>query len=786
MKTASFTPKTVCFGLALVFGLAGLFSSCLNPVGFPIDLRIQVSGEISIDNINSAEIQFINHTKSMDIEKIEIRRLLSDEEDTEPYPLDSRLMGGPHAGTKESILLRPIGTNAIATITTLAYDITITYRKAIPPLPVDESDQAAFTSLYDDPVLSADGEVSIKFGKGQLGDMALLPRGKTIVHFYRTLDGGIEIQIADPTQTQQANMIDYVQNVTVIDNPSNVNLNSIEVSVTSLPAVTVDFSDEVKDIIAGLHLKLADVENAINNVAANTLTAADVIANAILSGTSPYGNNYSLLIIQNWTAKTVSVKLSQTYSFNGSPFQTDWGVYLGEMSSGLRQRYAVLKNGAWDAEARVTGYDPAIPYSNIVVPAQKYLHIYETNSGYASYASEKEFDLNRPDLSSKYKNLYGTIEVRNYSQTRLAGVSFVSREGTNDPFHILDVGPAHGANPGKVMSGLVVPGNYLITIRTHDGRLVFIDHETTIHQNISGATPADNHVDIYDSDIPPVVPATIYYTVSANGGPPAAQSDVAYTTTLLTFTFTSDPGDYIQITKSSGVATLGSLQRQTATTFAMPVTTSVAPMEVLHLSTTTAGIESGTKSVNVYHHHIQTPQPVITTRHFYKNSGVRNTMPLLRHQGHELDWFFEYETATYTDGVETGPRTTTTLNKFGSFDIDESNDTLDSDSDSDYVRFYQTGSWVNPNNSTRYARLRVGTWVSGAYMAKDKPPRTSGEWEFYTGLDFNEDLSALGIEIENMPEADVTRYFLIFSWTVHKPNYLPLTFTIQNADPPTP
>jgi hypothetical protein len=67
-------------------------------------------------------------------------------------------------------------------------------------------------------------------------------------------------------------------------------------------------------------------------------------------------------------------------------------------------------------------------------------------------------------------------------------------------------------------------------------------------------------------------------------------------------------------------------------------------------------------------------------------------------------------------------------------------------------------------------------------MAKDKPPRTSGEWEFYTGLDFNADLSALGIVIENMPKADVPWvYGLPFTRT--KYNYLPVTFTIQNRAP---
>ncbi|MDR1903525.1 MAG: hypothetical protein LBQ88_14770, partial [Treponema sp.] len=610
MKTTCFTPKPPCFGLvfAAALTLAGLVSSCVKPIGFPIDIKAQLTGEIGIDNINSAEIQFINHTKSMDIEKIEITRLLLGEDETAPYGLDSRLLGGPHAGTKESVLLRPIGTNAMATITTLAYEIEISYRKATAPVPVEASNKSVFERLKTE-----SGEGSIKFGKGQAGDMAVLPRGKTIVHFYRAANGDIELQVSDPTG--DANSVDYVQNVTVVDSGGGVNLNNLEVKLTSLPAVTVDFSDGVKKMIRDLHIKVTDVEKAVNNVAANTLTVAKVIADAILSGSSPYGNNYSLLLIQNWTARTAAVKLSQKYSFNGSTFQTDLNFgSLGQMSSGLGQQYAVLKNGAWDAGVDINGV--TISYPNIVLPAQKYLHIYEKTFGHNIYASEQEFgallagnvliDINQKYRSNEYK--YGRIEVQNYSSAELAGIGFLKRDDPSTKFVIQDITKGKGKtrdqvsgapnaemfNPGKSMSDGVLAGDYFITVLTKGGSIVMQDHATTIKAE-AFTSGNDNKIYIFEDDITVIPPVIINWTVSANGGPPAAQNQAAYTTTLLTFTFDSAPGNSIKFTKSGGTAAVGPLTKVDAKTFTMAVTTSVETQESLFFTTATANVAPGPK-----------------------------------------------------------------------------------------------------------------------------------------------------------------------------------------------
>jgi hypothetical protein len=734
----------------------------------------------------------------MDIEKIEIRRLLSGEEGIEPYPLDSRLLGGPHAGTKESILLRPIGTNAIGTVTTLAYDITITYRKAVPPLPVDDLDKEDFDLLDTE-----GGDISIKFGKDQEGDMAVLPRGKTIVHFYRTESGEIEITIADPTE--QANLIDYVQNVTVIDNASSVNLGSIEVALTSLPEVTVDFSDEVKELIAGLHIKLQDIKDAIDAVAASTVTAADVIANAIIKGNSPYGDNYSVFIVQNWTDRPVSEIILSADNNGGTG---DSGDLVASDSNGIipilnnaatGQKVFVLENGKY-YRADVTINDREIVYRGFTVPGQKYLHVYETTTGYGLYASEVEFGTVLAsgaiyNISIKYQRdefKYGRIEVQNYSSVKLAGIGFFKRDDSSANFVIRDIKNGGGNtraeilgapeifNPGKSMSEGVLAGDYFITVMTEDGRYVMVDHATTIHAE-AFTSSIDNKIYIFEDDIARLTPVINNWTVTANGGPTAAQSDPAYDTTLLTFTFDSDPGSAIQIAKLDGDATIGSLTRTSPTTFTMQVTTIVPPQENLHLTATAANVEPGPKGVVVYKHTAQTG--VVTTRYFYKNSGVTNTMPLARHTSHELHWYLDYEEVTYTDGNITA-RTPHRLNNFGSFAIDNSNDTVGSDSDNDYVRFRQDGSWGNPNASTRTASLRVGTFVSGTYMANDKAPRNSGQWDLYTGLDFNADLSALDIVIENMPHSKVPLYIWGFEvGEVTKVNYLPVTLRIQNKNP---
>jgi hypothetical protein len=104
------SPIYKSFFLPVAIGVF-LFNSCLNPITGEYEIPpIPVQGEITVDNINSSELQFINHTKSMDIVKVEITRFYEDPGQSGiKTNLDGRLLGGPHAGTRESLLVRPIG-----------------------------------------------------------------------------------------------------------------------------------------------------------------------------------------------------------------------------------------------------------------------------------------------------------------------------------------------------------------------------------------------------------------------------------------------------------------------------------------------------------------------------------------------------------------------------------------------------------------------------------------------------------------------------------------------------
>jgi hypothetical protein len=662
-------------GLSGVFLLVALCSGivvgCLNPMSGEYEIPpIPIQGEITVDNINSSEIQFINHTKSMDIAKVEVTRIYEEPGQSGiKLNLDARLLGGPHAGTRESLLVRPIGANQIQTMTVAGYRIKIYYEKAAHPEQItqDQLDVLDLSSGNMDIIFGADEN-----GVSQTGDWSILPRGKTIVHFYRSQNSGeIEIQISDPaSDTDQSDYFDYIQNVTIVDNGGDINLNNIDVSIAALPPVKVEFSPEIQQSIIDLHLSIEGITAALNNLNTTTASIAAVLGTSYQEGR---------LEIQNYS----SAKLT---------------------AIGLR---------SYDGD-------------------QLYI-IQNINKGPGKYIADV-IGLPNPEI----------------------------------------------LNPGKAMSESVVAGNYYVRVVTEDGTMFDID--TTIRSAVS-TSGVDNKIYIWEDYVAPAEPELIDWTLTADGGP--TQSGTFEDTEWIFFTFTADPGNQISMTQvgTSQATVTGTLERVDGTTFKMAVTPVTVTEEVLSFQAVSNGdVEPGPRGVTVYKYDPQIP--VVTTyKYIYKSSGVRNTMPLLRHQTHNLDWYLTYAKETYEDGVKKSS-VDVTLEEFGSFIIDGSNDVLGSDKDTDYVRFRQSGSWVNPNNSTRTASLRVGTYKSGTYMDNDTPSRDSGQWEFYTGLNFSTDLSALGINIENMPSAEVPLY--IWGYQIGKTtrkNYLPVTFTIQNKAP---
>jgi prefoldin subunit 5 len=170
------------------------------------------------------------------------------------------------------------------------------------------------------------------------------------------------------------------------------------------------------------------------------------------------------------------------------------------------------------------------------------------------------------------------------------------------------------------------------------------------------------------------------------------------------------------------------------------------------------------------------PAVVTITEYRYDSSGFTNVQPFQRSDTatYNLTWYLKYTTWQSTDNGGTWSQLggTTTLNNFGKWAIDGSNN-------GNYITFGQSGSYPN-----RAASIKIGSYVSGTYVANDTAPRDIGngnEWNLNTGLDFNDDYAALGFEIKNMPSVTVPLYFSTYQiGTTTKSNYQAITFKIKN------
>jgi methyl-accepting chemotaxis protein len=179
----------------------------------------------------------------------------------------------------------------------------------------------------------------------------------------------------------------------------------------------------------------------------------------------------------------------------------------------------------------------------------------------------------------------------------------------------------------------------------------------------------------------------------------------------------------------------------------------------------------------VYREKAPEAPPNLLKEYWYHSSGFTNAQPFQRSDSvtYTLSWYLKYTTRESIDnGLTWNPVGETTLNNFGKWAIDGTNN-------GNYITFQQSGSYSNNN---RTASIKIGSFVSGTYVKNDKAPRAIGSgntWDLNTGLDFNEDLAALGFEIKGMPSATIPLYLL--SWqigTTTKSNYQALTFKIKN------
>ncbi|MDR0583908.1 MAG: hypothetical protein LBG57_06120 [Treponema sp.] len=469
------------------------------------------------------------------------------------------------------------------------------------------------------------------------------------------------------------------------------------------------------------------------------------------------------------------------------PFTVGTDIYQVNSISGHSQDIIYLPAGTHATRLNSPEYGP---FNTIIVarPPEAsdyitYLHIFKNNAGQLTHEANGDATFNYSLVvnTTQDRETYGTLAIHNYSTRSIYRIYFFKEGVYNDYFYINDIsGKGFAQFSSKTFENAngswVLMGNYKVVLEAEQGNISDpIDWFIKPYTSLNGGP---NYLEIQDSVLPPR--AVIGYSVIADGGE-GDPRDPGYTTTELTFTFDSDPGVISGFEKVAGQAVFGTLTRTGPATFTLSCATSVVPQEYLTFRFTDSAIDPSVKGVTVYKQDTTPPpEDVYTYRYFYVSSGVTNPMPLQRHQSHTLNWSFTYKKVTYKNGAYHSEESFTRDN-FGSFVIDGSCDTTGSDSDSDYVRFRQGGAY-----GSRTASLRVGTFVSGFSMANDEEPRTSGQWDFYTALDFSSDVQKLqtdlgGVTIEDMPSADLPFYFWGFQiGTTHKANYQQVTFKIQN------
>jgi hypothetical protein len=104
-------------GVAVSAGVLLVLAGCLNPVGFNPELKLElnanVSGELDTTDVTSAVLQIVNHTLTVDVERIEITQpewTASEDNPTAQAP-SVTFSQKPMRGTKKAQYLRPSDKN---------------------------------------------------------------------------------------------------------------------------------------------------------------------------------------------------------------------------------------------------------------------------------------------------------------------------------------------------------------------------------------------------------------------------------------------------------------------------------------------------------------------------------------------------------------------------------------------------------------------------------------------------------------------------------------------------
>jgi hypothetical protein len=444
----------------LAMMISGLLAmACVSPLGFDPDLKLKldinanISGEVGIDSVNSAEIQIRNHTKSIDIYRIDI--LYIDNGATPPVNgMAARITGAPVAGSQESILLRPI----TADVNT-RYQLKLWYRQSAScPAELNQSSHPAWEWGGGDP--------------DKVFEILELPRGKYVVHVYRKDSGSIGIAVEDDTsnmtEMDDHNLDqDYVVNVKV---SSTIDLSGADINI-NLPSGGLSVNTSV---------------SFSNEVTAQFNALLDAI-----NASRPYPNGYGAVVVRNHTSKQL----------------TDIEFVKGVKTVAMPlvrpedQEWKILSRGAWDTTLKIDGN--TIGPKNVLIDNQgkSFLHVYKNKSGgYSFIVSEKEWsgDLilslgSGPESPDSSYSFTVNVNLGSGQVPPNKGVLYIH----NMTPRVLD-----DPNPGKMrivsqdlaptqtfefvvgakatMGGLVDPSNYTISVGSITTS-VFVSHMTPTH-----------------------------------------------------------------------------------------------------------------------------------------------------------------------------------------------------------------------------------------------------------------------------------------------------------------
>ena len=672
--------------------------SCLNPIGFNPELKMStestVSGEIGIDNINSAELRFVNHTRSMDIDDIEIIMDWNADEVKQAYSTgDSRISGGPSASAYESILQRPTYANAVYStgvpVKVNGYKIYIFYRPSSDPKFPKLTEQEkkdyldslkAKGQLVEGKFIGEIGSFSRQYTPGaawgaitdptivHLADNLL--RGKQILHFFRDKNGYIQISTSNPNVDDVDNA-DFTQSVEIVNGNTSIgNINNIDVSIKDLPKLDVEvtYSSEFMAAITGaftdLGIKLDDIKNAL--LAMNS--SLGLINNSMIS-LGDYINAGNQLLLRIAEGLENSDKFKETYGsltvWNNLSTPVDEVYFLG--SNGLK--YFSIENVS---PSGTKGPSINNISTNVYVYAGNYT-IGIVANGYDTVITNF--------VVEKYGSNFKSTRLRITEGSKPQETEYIYlTKNTTPPEPKAD----YTLTPNGVASTGPGTGTTTTQIALHFNKIPTQAFMASMMQNVIGAG-----------------------IISVVGS-----------------------GQDFVINVDVKASTINSTQ-----TFEMTINNST--------------IEDYLHSCPVYlKDDTQPPRTLVNTTYEFKQAGIDSVVtsgngssttlsevPYNRKDDHQFDWWLDYDIIEhYSDGSKV---TVQTVHKVrpGAFKVDGSNN----------------GSYITHTTS---GRLYIRDYTSGTYIAGDKPTATS--WLFHAAIDWGQTMD--GHTILNMPYMTVPLY----------------------------